>query len=140
MRNHFEQLKKLLGNSYSPYSHFATAAIAITDVGEFKGVNVENSSFGATVCAERNAIFNAITNGAKKFEKLLLISNSLNDDIIPCAICLQVMTEFFDQSTIIEVTNYDGSKHKKYYLSDLLPISFSKKQMQEHDEYLKGKK
>ena len=64
-----EKLIKLLDNSYSPYSNFKVAAILITKDGkEFYGVNVENASYGASICAERSAIVSAISNGYKKYD------------------------------------------------------------------------
>ncbi len=122
------KLKKLLNNSYAEYSKFKTAAILKTDKGEFCGVNVENSSSGATVCAERNAIFNAITNGSKKFIEINLISNSKLLNIVPCGMCLQVMTEFFKSNTIVNVYNIDG-KITRYKFCDLLPYAFTKKEL-----------
>lgn len=124
----YTDLKKLLKASYSPYSKFATAAIVETDKGKFCGVNVENASYGATICAERNAIFNAITNKAKKFKKIHLISSSTRFDIIPCAICLQVMVEFFSPDTPIDVYNING-KLTKYKLKDLMPHYFNSTQL-----------
>ena len=124
--NRFKELKKLIKNSYSPYSRFATAAIVHTDKGDFKGINVENVSFGATICAERNAIFNAITNKAKKFYSLDLLSNSPSKDLIPCGICLQVMSEFFTPNTDITVYNIKGET-KKYKFKDLMSITIKKK-------------
>ena len=75
-----EKLLNLLNNSYSPYSNFKVACIVVTkDNKEFIGVNVENSSYGATICAERSAILSAISNGYKKhdFEKLYVMCDSL---------------------------------------------------------------
>lgn len=127
----FSELKKILKNSYSPYSKFKTAAIVVTDKGNFAGVNVENSSYAATVCAERNAIFSAIANGAKKFKSLYVISSSKRKDIVPCAVCLQVMNEFFGPNTEIIFFNINGASIK-YKFSQLLPFSFNKKQLKKN--------
>ena len=124
----YKELKKLLKHSYSPYSKFAAAATVETDKGFFRGVNVENSSYGATVCAERNAIFNAITLGAKEFKSLYCVTTSKRDDIIPCALCLQVMSEFFKPSAPIYFFSVDG-KCKKYTFKQLLPHSFTPTQL-----------
>ena len=125
MSDMFQKLKQLLTNSYSPYSNFKVSAIVDTDIGEFAGVNIENSSFGATICAERNAIFNAISNGAKNFNKLSILTSSTEDNIVPCASCLQVMSEFFKPDTKIEVFNING-KSKEYSFKQLLPVAFNK--------------
>jgi cytidine deaminase len=125
INNIYSQLKQLLKKSYSPYSRFATAAIVETDKGNFGGVNIENAAFGETICAERVAIFNAITNGAKKIKALYLIANSHRNDITPCGACRQVMSEFFATNTPIYVYNID-QKVKKYTYGKLLPSSFTK--------------
>ena len=66
-----EKLEKLLDNSYAPYSNMHFACIVETESGNFyEGVNIENASYGATVCAERNAIFNAVSHGERKFKAL----------------------------------------------------------------------
>lgn len=123
--NRFKELKTLIKNSYSPYSKFATAAIVHTDKGDFKGINVENVSYGATICAERNAIFTAITNKAKKFYSLDLLSNSKSKELIPCGICLQVMSEFFGPEADVTVYNVNG-KIAKYKFKDLMGIIIKK--------------
>lgn len=125
-KKRYLELKKLLKDSYSPYSNFATAAIVSTDKGEFPGVNIENSSFGATICAERVAVFNAVLNRAKKFYKLDLISNSVDKKVFPCGQCLQVMSEFFDIETPINVYTFDG-KFIPYTLKEFLPYIFKKR-------------
>jgi cytidine deaminase len=119
------KLKETLKNSYAPYSHFHTAAIVETDKGLFEGVNVENAAYGLTNCAERSAIFNAVSNGAKKFKVIYLISSSHRNDITPCGACRQVMAELFTPTTPIIVYNIDG-KVKKYTHSQLLPCDFTK--------------
>ena len=93
-----EELDKLLKNSYCPYSHFAVAAIVVcSDGNTFGGVNVENASFGATICAERVAITAAVTAGYKKGDfKELHIKTSSGKKVYPCFICRQVLEEFFN--------------------------------------------
>ena len=108
-----ESLKRLLRNSYSPYSNFKVSAIVDTDIGEFAGVNIENSSFGATICAERNAIFNAISNGAKNFNKLSIDylykeSNAKVDGTIK--ITNKEISESKNEGSIELSINYDKYK------------------------------
>jgi len=120
----FEILKKLLKNSYSPYSNFRVGAVLYTVKNKkFKGVNIENSSFSLTICAERAALFNAITNGYRTFKKLLLINDTKNI-IVPCGSCLQVLSEFCDKEFPIFSYNIDGD-YNRYLLKDLLPNSFN---------------
>ena len=93
-----EKLIQLLKNSYSPYSHFQVSAIVVMKDGrEFSGVNVENASYGASICAERSAIVAAISNGYKKhdFKEMYVMCNS--DKIgTSCFLCRQMIEEFFE--------------------------------------------
>ena len=121
-----DKLIKLLDNSYSPYSKYKVAAIVVMKDGkEFSGVNVENVSYGATICAERVAICNAVSAGYKKsdFESIYIINNA-NDISIPCFICRQVFLEFFDQSNKVVCMNINGNE-KTYLVSDLCPYPFN---------------
>ena len=120
-----DKLKKLLNNSYSPYSKYQVSAICVMkDDKWFYGVNVENASYGATICAERNAICNAITNGYKKgdFKELHVMVNS--DKIgSPCFICRQVITEFFDNDASICL--YSKDEKQVLTVKDLCPYPFN---------------
>lgn len=119
-----QKLNDLLTKAYAPYSHFQVAAILITKDGRiFNGVNIENASYGATVCAERVAIFKAISEGYGKgdFKELHLMSSS-HQESLPCFLCRQVFTEFMtgDENLII----YTDKGNKTYKLSTLLPYPF----------------
>ena len=121
----YEKLKKLLYNSYSPYSKFAVSAIVVMKDGrEFVGVNVENASYGACNCAERSAIFSAISNGYKRydFDKLYVMCSS-NDIGMPCFICRQVISEMFDRDREVICMNPDGDS-KTLKVFDLCPYPF----------------
>ncbi|MDR0674677.1 MAG: cytidine deaminase [Mycoplasmataceae bacterium] len=124
--NNFQKLAKLIKRAYAPYSHFKVAALVETDKGIFVGVNVENASFSLSLCAERVAITNAITNGAKKFKSLYLLSSKLQMDVTPCGACRQVIFEFCPRHMPIYVYNKIG-KVKKYLVSQLLPQGFKLK-------------
>lgn len=119
-----EKLIELNKNAYSPYYNFNVSAIIVTkDLKEFVGVNVENIN-GTSICAERNAIHNAISNGYKKgdFKELNIMVNS--DKIsTPCFSCRQVMLEFFDEDSIIRCFNKNG-EYKEYKLKELCPYPF----------------
>jgi cytidine deaminase len=119
----YQKLQKIIKNAYAPYSKFKVAAILETDAGDFLGVNVENASFSLTICAERSAITNAITHGAKDFKKLYLLTSSTKQTITPCGACRQVMAEFANANMPIYVYNNAG-KSKKYTLKQLLPCTF----------------
>ena len=119
---------KSMKNAYSPYSGYKVGAALLCDNGKtFTGCNVENSSYGATVCAERTAIFKAVSDGERDFSMLAVAGgkeNELSDKFLPCGICRQVMAEFCKPDfTILVVT--DQSTYKEFTLSELLPNAFS---------------
>lgn len=120
-----ESLKRLLKNSYSPYSGFRVASICLMKDGRsFGGVNVENSSYGATICAERVAITSAIANGYKKgdFSKLYVMCDSPKI-ATSCFVCRQVINEFFDREDEIIFYSNDGDE-EVYLVKDLCPYPF----------------
>lgn len=108
-------------NSYAPYSKFNVGAVALCGEKIYMGCNIENASFGATICAERCAIFKAVSDGYTKIDKIVIVC-STHDFAYPCGICRQVMTEFMDENGIIVVTN--DKEIREYKLSDLMPESF----------------
>ncbi len=88
-----EQAKEAMKNAYVPYSGFSVGAALLGKSGKvYKGCNIENSSFGATNCAERTALFKAISEGEREFESIAIVS-SAGDRTYPCGICRQVMSE-----------------------------------------------
>ena len=108
-------------NSYAPYSKFDVGAVALCGEKIYTGCNIENASFGATICAERCAIFKAVSDGYTKIDKIVIVC-STHDFAYPCGMCRQVMTEFMDEDGIIVVTN--DKEIREYKLSDLMPESF----------------
>ena len=120
-----EEFEKLLSRSYSPYSNYPVAAmVTMVDGRNFYGVNIENASYGATVCAERVAIFNAVLAGYQRgdFKKLVVMVDSENY-AFPCFICRQVLAEFFTGEEELVLMNKMGTKN--YYMSDILTHPFS---------------
>jgi cytidine deaminase len=116
----FSYSKEALENSYSPYSHFKIgAAISTTNDKIFTGCNIENVSFGLTMCGERVALFKAISEGFSKFDAIAITSNT-NTAIFPCGACRQVLFEF---SPNIKV--YVENDERIYDLTNLLPHSFN---------------
>lgn len=112
-------------NSYSPYSKFRVGAVLVTDEGTlYSGVNVENSSYGLTNCAERTAIFSAITNGERKFKSIVITSDA-EDFITPCGACRQVLMELGGKDLEIVMSNRD-KEIRILKLEELLPLSFNK--------------
>ena len=120
---YIDEVNLLLERAYVPYSKFPVAALLIDNNGKkYKGVNVENASYGLTLCAERNAITTAVTGGMKKI-KLLVITGNTPEPISPCGACRQVIREFSDKDTIIILANKDN-KYKITSIEELLPYSF----------------
>lgn len=117
--------------SYSPYSNFKVGAAVLTLDGEiFTGTNIENASYGLTVCAERNAIFAAVSAGKRRFRALALITQKLPGLAFnsPCGACRQVMSEFMAPDTPVLVAVLDGTKRLVYRkkLRDFMPFPFDK--------------
>lgn len=125
-----DKLLSLLNNSYSPYSKFRVACIALMNDGrEYAGVNVENASYGATICAERVAITKAISEGYRKsdFKELHVMCDS--DKISSCCfICRQVITEFFDTDSRIILYNNLGET-KELTVKELCPLPFDEEDL-----------
>ncbi|MEO0078157.1 MAG: cytidine deaminase [candidate division WOR-3 bacterium] len=113
--------RKAEKHSYSPYSHFPVGAAVLTDKGRvYAGTNVENSSFGLTVCAERVALFTAVAAGARQIAAVLVYTDT-DTFTPPCGACLQVLAEFGANPEVILACR-KGLKHHR--LVDLLPAGF----------------
>ena len=110
-RELLDKAKEAMVYSYSPYSRFKVGACVLTKDGHiYTGCNIENSSFGATNCAERTAIFKAVSEGRKEFAKIAIVSSS-GLKTYPCGICRQVMSEFCKENFLIILEN--GKKNKR---------------------------
>ena len=119
--------KSVREKAYSPYSGFAVGAAVETSQGRvFCGCNIENASYGLSNCAERTAIFNAVSAGCTDLVRLAVIADT-PDVVTPCGACRQVMREFGVQEIIL--SNLKGSS-KAVTLSELLPLSFGPEQME----------
>lgn len=120
-KNLLKIAKDNLKNTYSPYSKFKVSAVLLTEQGKiFTGVNIENASYGLTICAERVAVFKAVSEGYKSFKTILIYADK--NPCYPCGACLQVMVEFNRDMGILLVENEKIVKKK---LKDLYPFSFS---------------
>ncbi len=116
------EAKLLVTRSYSPYSHFRVAAVLEDCDGNIHGgVNVENSSYGMTMCAERSAVFAAIATGVRRFNKIVIYSP--DGPPVPCGACRQVLWEFCDEDFMITVASA-GVPPRDFRLGDLLPEAF----------------
>jgi len=120
-----DELIKLLDKAYAPYSKFQVAAIIETKDGKLiPGVNVENASYGATICAERNAITSAITMGYKKGDfKNVYVMVSGDKLSTPCFICRQVISEFFDKNGEVILLGKNGEE-ERHKISEMCPYPF----------------
>lgn len=109
-------------NAYSPYSHFAVGAALLCEDGTlFEGCNIENASYGLTNCAERTAIFKAVSEGHTTFKALAVVADT-EGPCAPCGACRQVMAEF--KIPLIILGNLMGNI-KIVTIEELLPFSFS---------------
>lgn len=123
-RQLYEMALKAKEYAYSPYSNFKVGAAVLTSDGMvFLGNNIENASYGATICAERVAIFKAVSEAKKNIVKLAIASDT-NDLTYPCGICRQVICEFMPDGEIILGNK---SEIKVYRVSELLPHTFELK-------------
>ncbi|AKP68385.1 cytidine deaminase [Companilactobacillus ginsenosidimutans] len=116
-------------NAYAPYSNYSVGAALVTeDDTVYTGVNIENASYGLTNCAERTAIFKAVSEGHTHF-KAILIVNGTKEMSKPCGACRQVMSEFMGPDDIVYLTNKDNL-NKEYRFTEILPLAFSDKDME----------
>lgn len=112
-------------NAYAPYSNFPVGACILAESGNYYcGCNFENGSLGMTICAERNAVGTAILNGERKI-KAIAIYSPKQDNCTPCGACRQVLHEFCDSDTELDVIVKIGDELKVYTLAHLLPESFT---------------
>jgi len=110
-------------NAYAPYSSYRVgAALEALDGRVFVGCNVENVSYGLTICAERSAVVRAVADGARRFRRLVVVSDS-EPPASPCGACRQVLLEFGSELLVESIG--PGSRHR-WLLGDLLPAAFSK--------------
>lgn len=123
----FLELKELLNNSYCPYSNYPVASLVETENGFVKGVNVENGSYGLTICAERSALVSAISQGNKQLKNIYLITKDNNNTGTPCGACRQCIAELIANDGKIVVFNYDGT-YNEYSKEELIPFVWDPKQ------------
>ena len=122
--------KSALLYAYAPYSGYCVGSALLTKSGKiYTGCNIENAAFSPTNCAERTAFFKAISEGERAFEKIAIIcskNGEIDTNASPCGVCRQVMREFCDDDFTVIIATSDDT-FKEYKLSNLLPLSFSNK-------------
>jgi cytidine deaminase len=116
-----EKAQEARKHAYAPYSDFAVgAALLAASHKVYSGCNVENSSLGLTCCAERIALFRAVCEGEREFERIAVVGPE--GELFPCGACLQALREFAPDIVVI---TFDGEKMRRYPLRELLPKGFS---------------
>lgn len=115
--------KNAAENAYIPYSGFGVGAALLTEEGKlFTGCNIENMSYGATMCAERTAIYKAVSEGYRNFTKIAVVAKS-GELAYPCGMCLQVLQEFAPEIVVVLWDKEQGIQEMQ--LKELLPFGFS---------------
>ena len=119
-----ESAKQAAEKAYAPYSKFKVGACVLTDTGKmYQGCNFENSSYGLSICAERNAIGSAIVDGETKIKAVAIYSPNMGN-CTPCGACRQVISEFQSEDGTYVLTELDG-KIISHKITELLPGGFS---------------
>ena len=117
-RDLIERAMEMAKMAYAPYSHFRVGAAVLAESGKvYGGANVENASYGATVCAERSAIFAAVNAGERKLKAIAVTAT-------PCGVCRQVMREFCDPKAFKVIVAKSADDYRAFTLEELLPESF----------------
>lgn len=118
----YEIAEKAISDAYAPYSGYRVGAALLSEEGKvYVGVNIENISYGATICAERSALGNAVSDGARTFSKIAIAAEE--GEACPCGICRQALIEFSPDMRV--VTRSSEGKMNAAKLSDMLPHAFS---------------
>lgn len=131
-----EKAKEAMETAYAPYSNFKVGAALETENGViYTGCNIENSSYGVCNCAERTALFKAISEGQRHFRRMAIVggkNGTITDFCYPCGICRQALSEFVDPSFPILLQNGEG-KLISSTLGELLPEAFALSPTEETD-------
>ncbi|SER12230.1 cytidine deaminase [Gracilibacillus ureilyticus] len=120
--------KKAREKAYTPYSKFRVGAALLMKSGKvYSGCNIENAAYPVTVCAERTAIFKAISDGEYDFEEMAVVADT-ERPVPPCGSCRQVLSEFFPKDSLIHTSNLNGNVNT-VTMEELLPFSFEASDM-----------
>jgi cytidine deaminase len=128
----FKLAKDAMKKSYAPYSNYNVgAALLCKNEKIYKGCNIENASYSLTNCAERTALFSAISNGEKEFAAICIVggkNGKISDYAMPCGACRQALAEFCNENFKVYI-GIDEDNIKEYTLNELLPYSFNKSKL-----------
>jgi len=116
--------------AYTPYSHFPVGAALVSGGNVYAGCNIENASYGLTNCAERTAVFKAVSEGNRKIEAIAIVADTPGP-VSPCGACRQVLAEFCDHDTKIYLTNLHGNT-EEWTMAQLLPGAFQADDMKKN--------
>ncbi|WP_026570159.1 MULTISPECIES: cytidine deaminase [Sediminibacillus] len=129
----FEKAKEIRKRAYTPYSKFPVGAALLTKSGKvYQGCNIENAAYPVSLCAERVAIFKAISDGVTDFAEMAVVADT-GRPVSPCGSCRQVMSEFFDKNMPIHIGNLEDER-KTMSMEELLPFSFESADLPVEDE------
>lgn len=118
--------KEARERAYAPYSHFAVGAALLAESGQvYAGCNVENASYGLSICAERVALFKAVAAGDRRFKAIAVVTETM---ATPCGSCRQVLAEFGEDELQVIVADPEGQM-KIYTLGEILPATFTSKHL-----------
>ena len=121
IRSAFQARKR----AYTPYSRFQVGAALLAKNGTvYQGCNIENAAYTPTNCAERTAVFNAVSQGVREFEAIAVVGDG-EDCLAPCGVCRQVLMEFVNPSEFYVLMAGSGEQYKKMTLEELFPAAFS---------------
>ena len=130
----FRKAVKARENSYCPYSGYAVgAALLAADGRVFTGCNIENASYTPTVCAERCAVFKAVSEGVREFTAIAIVGGPAKSETLsiayPCGVCRQVLSEFCDTASFRVIVGKSEEELQVYTLAELLPHGFDKSEL-----------
>lgn len=121
----FSEAAQAVKRAYCPYSHFSVGAAILTeDHCIYAGCNVENASYSLTLCAERVALFKAVSEGHRKVVALAVAGGTVASPVFPCGACLQALSEFMDPAAPVFVLSPEGKLLREAAFRDFLPITF----------------
>ena len=128
IRQLIETAIRMTERSYCPYSNFAVGAALLTTGGKiYTGCNIENAAFSPTVCAERTAVFKAVSEGEKDFRAIAVVGGPKGKDRVysaPCGVCRQVLAEFTDAESFLVIIAVSEEDYRISTLAELLPAAF----------------
>ncbi len=120
--------RRARNNAYAPYSHYDVGAAVLTRSGKiFSGCNVENAAYPSGLCAERVAIFKAVSEGERDLVAIAVVTSNAGS---PCGACRQVFSEFAQDDAEVALADDSGSVHKKFTLKEFLPERFGPKHLE----------